>query len=124
MTVIGVLLIVVATLILVMALLGGSGQEVTLALGPLGVSMSSEAVFLLGAATVLILVAGLELLRSGLRRSLRRRRELKQARAVVAEHDRGDAAGGTSPSPRAADPRPPEEPPTGSGPPPPPEPGR
>lgn len=88
MTVVGVLLILVAVLLLVAVLFGGSGQEVTLDLGLFDVTTSTLGVFLIGAATVLVFVSGLELLRSGLRRTIRKRRELKHARAVVAGHDR------------------------------------
>ncbi|HEX2175568.1 MAG TPA: hypothetical protein VHG70_06630 [Nocardioidaceae bacterium] len=88
MTVIGVLLVLVAALFLIVVLLGGSDETVQFGLGIGSLDLTATAIFLLGAATVLIFVAGLELLRSGLRRSWRRRRELKQARAVVAKHDK------------------------------------
>ncbi|MGH3356970.1 MAG: hypothetical protein ACRDOJ_13815, partial [Nocardioidaceae bacterium] len=84
MTVIGLVLILIAVLVLLAALLGGSDDQAVLDLGIFDVSTSTMGVFLIGAATVLIFVSGLELLRSGLRRSLRRRRELKNARAAVA----------------------------------------
>lgn len=87
MTVIGVLLIVLAALMLVVTLVGGSGTTVVLDLGPFDLTTSSLGVYLIGVATVLIFVAGLELLRSGMRRSWARRRELKRARALVAEHE-------------------------------------
>jgi membrane protein implicated in regulation of membrane protease activity len=90
MTVIGVLLILLAAVLLLIGLLAGSDTSTTLSLGGVDISMSAMAIFLMGAATVLIFVSGLELLRSGLRRSLRRRRELKEARAVVAEQERRD----------------------------------
>lgn len=90
MIVIGVLLILIAALFLAGVLLGGSDETVQFGLGVGSLDLTATAVFLLGAATVLIFVAGLELLRSGLRRSWRRRRELKEARAVVAKHDKGE----------------------------------
>ncbi|MDQ4007192.1 MAG: hypothetical protein M3211_03735 [Actinomycetota bacterium] len=88
MIVIGVLLILLAALFLVLVLVGGSEQTLEFGLGLGSLDLTATGIFLLGAATVLIFVSGLELLRSGLRRSMRRRRELKQARAVVADHDR------------------------------------
>jgi len=98
MTVIGVLLILLAVGLLLVGLFAGSDAGTTLSLGGVDISMSATGVFLMGAATVLIFVSGLELLRSGLRRSLRRRRELKQARAVVAERERRDAETGPPPT--------------------------
>jgi membrane protein implicated in regulation of membrane protease activity len=88
MTVIAVLLLAVATVLLLAAVFGGSDGEVLFDFGAAQVSMSVLSVFLLGAVTVLLFVCGAELLRAGLRRSLRRRRELKQARAVVADHEK------------------------------------
>jgi uncharacterized membrane protein YciS (DUF1049 family) len=85
MTVIGVLLMVIAALVVIAVLVGGSGENALLDMGLFDISTSTMGVFLFGAATVLIFASGMELLRSGLRRSLRRRRELKEARAVVAE---------------------------------------
>ncbi|MDQ4084229.1 MAG: hypothetical protein M3165_00275 [Actinomycetota bacterium] len=90
MTVIGVLLVLVAVLVAVAMLAGAAEPDVQLALGPVDVGVPPSGVFLLGVATVLILVAGVILLRTGMRRSLRRRRELKAARAVVAGRDRHD----------------------------------
>jgi hypothetical protein len=88
MIVLGVVLVVLAAVMLLVALLAASDNEVQFDLGFMEGSLSALSIFLLGAATVLIFVSGLELLRSGVRRSMRRRRELKQARAVVADHDR------------------------------------
>jgi len=88
MTVIGAILLLLSVLLLLGAVFGGSDGEVQLDVGIVEVSMSPLSVFLVGAASVLLFVCGLELLRSGTRRSLRRRRELKHARAVVADHER------------------------------------
>jgi hypothetical protein len=87
MTVIGAILLLISVLLLLGAIFGGSDGEVQLDLGVAEISMSVLSVFLVGAASVLLFVCGLELLRSGTRRSLRRRRELKHARAVVAKHE-------------------------------------
>jgi hypothetical protein len=87
MTIIGAILLLISVLLLLGAIFGGSDGEVQLDLGIVEISMSVLSVFLVGAASVLLFVCGLELLRSGTRRSLRRRRELKHARAVVAQHE-------------------------------------
>jgi len=93
MAIIGALLILLAALFIVLVLVGGSTGVVEISFGAGSLDLTATGIFLLGAATVLIFVSGLELLRIGLRRSLRRRRELKKAREVVARHDRreGDA---------------------------------
>lgn len=88
MTIIGAILLLISVLLLLGAIFGGSDGEVQLDLGLVEISMSVLSVFLVGAASVLLFVCGLELLRSGTRRSLRRRRELKHARAVVAQHEK------------------------------------
>ena len=88
MTVIGVLVILLAAVLLLIGLLAGADTSTTLSLGGIDITMSAMGIFLMGAATVLIFVSGLEMLRSGLRRSMRHRRELKEARAVVAEQER------------------------------------
>jgi hypothetical protein len=92
MTIIGAILLLISVLLLLGAIFGGSDGEVQLDLGIVEISMSVLSVFLVGAASVLLFVCGLELLRSGTRRSLRRRRELKQARAVVAQHEQRQPA--------------------------------
>jgi hypothetical protein len=88
MIVIGLLLVVLAALVAVAMFLADAAPNVELALGPVGVDIPPSGVFMLGVATVLVLLAGLVLLRTGLRRWRRQRREIKEARAVVAEQDR------------------------------------
>jgi hypothetical protein len=103
MAIIGALLILLAALFIVLVLVGGSTGVVEISFGAGSLDLTATGIFLLGAATVLIFVSGLELLRIGLRRSLRRRRELKKAREVVARHDRreGDADGTEAGAPEA-----------------------
>lgn len=103
MAIIGALLILLAALFIVLVLVGGSTGVVEISFGAGSLDLTATGIFLLGAATVLIFVSGLELLRIGLRRSLRRRRELKKAREVVARHDRreGDADGTETGAPEA-----------------------
>ncbi|HSE72701.1 MAG TPA: hypothetical protein VLA97_18180 [Nocardioidaceae bacterium] len=78
MLVLGIILVLVASLALIAALTGGSTQEVVFSLGIIEVTTTPMIVFLIGAATVLVFVMGLELIRSGLRRASKRRRERKE----------------------------------------------
>lgn len=74
----GIILIIVASAALLVALFGGSPDTVIYDLGPINLETSALAVFLFGAATVLVFVMGLELIRSGVRRANRRRKERKE----------------------------------------------
>ncbi len=74
----GIILIAIASVALLVALFGGSPDTVIYDLGPINVETSALAVFLFGAATVLVFVMGLELIRSGVRRENRRRKERKE----------------------------------------------
>lgn len=78
MLVVGLILIVIAAVLLVAALAGGLNDPATFELGILRLDTDTLGVFLLGAATVLIFVMGLELVRSGVRRANRRRKEKKE----------------------------------------------
>ena len=95
MTVIGVLLILLAVLVVATVFLTGNGSDVELVLG---MQLPPWGVFLLGVATVLIIVSGLLFVRMGMRRSLSRRRELREARAVVAERERREGETGAQPT--------------------------
>lgn len=75
---VGLILVVLATLLLLAALFGGSDEQIQFDLGPIGLDMTPMVVFLLGAATVLVFVMGLELIRSGVRRARRRRKDTKE----------------------------------------------
>lgn len=74
----GVILILVAAGALLVAVLGSSATPAAFELGDLRITMDPLWVFLAGAATVLLLVLGLELMRAGTRRANRRRKEKKQ----------------------------------------------
>jgi hypothetical protein len=78
MLVLGIILVLVASLALIAALTGGSTQDVVFSLGIIEVTTTPMIVFLIGAATVLVFVMGLELIRSGLRRASKRRKERKE----------------------------------------------
>lgn len=90
---VGLILIVIATLTLLAALFGGSTQQIEFDLGPIGLDMTPTIVFLLGAATVLLFVMGLELVRSGARRARRRRRDSKELDRLSAKLEEREAAG-------------------------------
>jgi hypothetical protein len=88
MIVLGLVLVLLGTVVVLAAIFGGSAAPATLELGFLSIDTSVLGVFLLGAATLLVLVAGLELIRTGARRGYARRQELKEARRVVKEQKR------------------------------------
>ena len=71
----GLILVVLSALALIAALAGGSDDPATFDLGIFELQTNTMGVFLLGAGTVLLFVMGLELVRSGVRRANRRRRE-------------------------------------------------
>lgn len=81
----GIILIVLAALVAVFVVLGApdpttcgaDGSCSTFELGGIQVTMDPLWVFLTGAATVLLLVLGLELMRAAARRARRRRHEKK-----------------------------------------------
>jgi len=78
MLVLGLILVALAVLALVAAFLGDSGERITFDLGSVGLDMTPAVVFLLGAASVLTLVIGLGLIRSGVRGAQRRRKKSKE----------------------------------------------
>lgn len=92
MLVLGLILIVVSALALIAALVGGSNDPATFDLGLFNVQTNTLGVFLIGAATVLLFVMGLELTRSGVRRANRRRKEKKEYHRLAERYDRKDAA--------------------------------
>ena len=85
MLVLGLILVVLAALALVAALAGGSSQQVDFDFGPIGLEMTPTAVFLLGAATVVIFAIGLELTRTGIRHANKRRQDSKELTRLSAK---------------------------------------
>lgn len=75
MLVLGLILILISAAALVTAVIGGNGPA-TLDLGVF--ETNAMGVFLIGAATVLLFVMGLELTRSGTRRANRQRKDRKE----------------------------------------------
>lgn len=90
MIVLGMVLVLVGIVVVLAAIFAGSAAPATLELGFLSIDTSVLGVFLVGAATLLVLVAGLELVRTGARRSYARRKELREARRMVRRRERRD----------------------------------
>jgi hypothetical protein len=105
----GLILIVISAIALLAALAGGSNDPAKFDLGIFEVQTNTMGVFLIGAATVLLFVMGLELTRSGVRRANRRRKEQKEYQRLsekyadrnAADSDRGSSTG---PSDTGSDP--------------------
>ncbi len=94
MLVLGIILLLIAAALLVAALFGGSstGEPTGFDLGAINVETNTLSVFLVGAVTVALVVAGLALISAGLRRARRRRQEKKElhrlTRKVEAQESR------------------------------------
>jgi hypothetical protein len=80
MLVLGIILILLAAGLLVTALFGGRSSEEPAGfdLGAIHVDVNTFTAFLAGAVTLLLLVAGIALIQSGLRRARRRRQQRKE----------------------------------------------
>ena len=91
MLVLGLILVVLAALALIAALAGGSSQQVDFDFGPIGLEMTPTAVFLLGAATVVIFAIGLELTRTGIRHANKRRQDSKELTRLSAKLEAHEA---------------------------------
>jgi hypothetical protein len=100
MLVLGLVLILVSAIALVAALAGGSNDPATFDLGLFDVQTNTLGVFLLGSATVLLFVMGLELTRSGVRRANRRRKEQKEYQRLSQKYAEGTASDDAQPGDR------------------------
>ncbi|HSE09154.1 MAG TPA: hypothetical protein VLB29_10855 [Nocardioidaceae bacterium] len=78
MLVLGIIAVLLAAAIVLVALVGGAGQPAGLDLGAVEIETNTFSVFLTGAITVVVLVAGVALIQSGVRRARRRRQEKKE----------------------------------------------
>jgi len=87
MLVLGLIFVLISVVVLVAALMGGSSDPVEFDLGVGTFGTTSVTVFLLGAATVLVFVIGLEMTRSGIRREGRRRKEKKELHRLSERYD-------------------------------------
>ena len=97
MLVLGIILILFAAGLLVTALFGGRSSEEPAGfdLGAIHVDVNTFTAFLAGALTLLLLVAGLALVQSGLRRARRRRQERKELRQLQKREETRAAAPAT-----------------------------
>jgi hypothetical protein len=78
MVVAGLVLVIIAVLLFLAGLFGGSGQTVTLDLGAFNLELPPAALFLLGIAAMLILAIGLGAMRLGARRAKAHRQDRKK----------------------------------------------
>jgi uncharacterized protein HemY len=119
MLVLALLLILLSAGVTAAVVLRAPATRVELELGGFSVAMEPLWVFLTGAATALLLVLGLELLRAGVRRAGNRRRDRKELNRLAAQErasERGTPADATGPvDARALETRTTEEPATTDG---------
>jgi uncharacterized membrane protein len=101
MLVLGIVLVIIATALVVAALFGGTEQSASFDLGAVGIDTTTFSAFLAGAVTVVILVAGLGLIQSGVRRARRRRQDKKELNRLSKKVEAQEPA--TSTQTRAAD---------------------
>lgn len=85
MLVLGVILVLIAVLLVLGAVVGGADDPAAFSLGSLHMSgLNVTTVFLLGALSLLLLVAGVALLRMSARRATARRRQAKETARMSA----------------------------------------
>lgn len=114
MIVLGVALAVVALLVIIFVGVGGS-ETVTVSAFGVDVTASSFVVFLAGAATLLVLLIGLWMIRWGVTRYSRNRAEMQRLRRIEAEVEArqiAELSGGSTATPTHHAPPPPEAPPS------------
>lgn len=87
----GLILILLAAGAVVAALFGASPETSSFDLGVFSLEMNTLGVFFFGAATVLLLGAGLWLLRAGTRRANRRRHEKKELNRLAQKLEERDS---------------------------------
>ncbi len=92
----GIILILLAVGAFLAAVVGASNDMSTFELGAFNVEMNTLGVFFAGAATVLLLMLGLALVRAGVAGANRRRREKKELRRKARELDARENAASTS----------------------------
>jgi|1186.fasta_scaffold174847_2 uncharacterized protein HemY len=91
MLVLGLILILLAALVAVALVLGGANDPSTYSIGNVNVDMSVLTVFLLGAATLLVLLVGLALLRRGTATANQRRKDSKNLKKLTAKEREREA---------------------------------
>ena len=87
----GIILILLSAGALVVVLTSGANEQATLFSG--NVELPTFVIFLAGAATLLIFIMGLELLRSGIRRANRNRKDSRRLKKLEREQHRGEGDG-------------------------------
>jgi hypothetical protein len=104
--VLAVICLLLAALVVVLMLSIGFGPPITFATAIGNVTTRPFWIFLLGAATLLVAMMGLSLLRNGTRRKVQRRREIKQLRKAAQEPHTtsGSGSAGGSAGARPGDP--------------------
>lgn len=83
----GIILVLIAGGVLAAALLGTSPDPVTFDLGVVDIEASPLGVFLAGAVTLLLLVIGVSLVRTGVRRANRRRQEKRELHRLSEKYE-------------------------------------
>lgn len=91
----GIILILLAVGAFLAAVVGASNDMSTFELGAFNVEMNTLGVFFAGAATVLLLMLGLALVKAGVAGANRRRREKKELRRKARELDARENAATT-----------------------------
>jgi len=81
----GLVLVALAAVLVTVAIVGGAAQEARFDLGAFDIETNTLVVFLMGAATLLVFVAGLELIRSGVRRARQHRHDKKELDRLSSE---------------------------------------
>ena len=112
----GVIFVLLAVAVILVVLLGGADDAAALDVGGLSMSMSTLSVFLLGALTLLVLVLGAVLVRSGVRSANRRRKDKQQLNRLERELEERDAhrPGGPDGAPSTSTEQPHPDPPPSS----------
>ena len=87
----GIILILLSAGALVVVLTSGANEQATLFSG--NVELPTFVIFLAGAATLLIFIMGLELVRSGIRRANRNRKDSRRLKKLEREQHRGEGDG-------------------------------
>lgn len=102
MIVLGLVLALLAVGLLLAVVFGGANDRADFVVGGLELEMSTMAVFLLGAVTLLIFVVGLSLIRTGSRRAAQRRKDQKELGRLTAKLDKHERRDQDTESTRAA----------------------
>ncbi len=91
MLVLGLVLILLAAAVMILVIAAGANDPATLTLGNVRWDTSAVALFLAGVLAMLVLIVGLDLLRSGMRRARQRRRDAKKLGELSAKLEQREA---------------------------------